>query len=156
MRNGAGVSMADGAGSRRTRLARRGGFAVLALIVGWSLAPPSGEAQPRHRACPLLQTALARVGAREPARQVVTARMERLGCASSATSTRVPATTTTTVPPGGATTTALPATTTTMPPPPTTTLPGAPTTGPTTTRPLPPCGTTTTGQFVPTTVPCIP
>lgn len=164
-------SDSSAAGNRevgRSRLPWRAALVVVAMTAGWFLPTSVGTAQTngaQTRACSRLEAALARVGSHGSAGQALAARLERLGCAAtgSTTSSSSPGSSTTsihvdcTVPGGGLgpcpTTTTLFGTTSTAP----TTLPGGPTTVPQTTT-LPPCPTTTTSStlFPPTTVPCAP
>lgn len=177
-------SAAGTEGVRRRPRPWRAFLVGLALVLGWWLPSSVGSAQTngaQARACSRLQEALTRVGDRGSARQAVTSRLQRLGCATTGPTTTFGPTTTAVFPdstttsvhqdcvlPGGGigpcptTTTVAPGTTlpggpttTTLVPP--TTLPSGPTTvAPTTT--LAPCLSTTTSStiFAPTTVPCAP
>lgn len=158
------------------RLRWRGALVVLALTTGWLLPSAAGSAQTndaQSRLCSRLQAALTRVGDRGSAGQALVARLQRFGCATTGPTTTVgacplpgggvgPCPTTTGAPgtsvPGGPTTTGSPSTTfvptTSTLVPPTTSPGGSTTIAPSTT--LLPCSPTTTGQFPPTTVPCVP
>jgi hypothetical protein len=166
--------------TRSRQLPWRAALVALALVGGWLLPPSAGTAQTggsaQPRVCRSLQAALDRVGGRRSgaAAQAIAARLQRLGCATTgptstvgSTPTTIAATTTSVhqdcqLPGGGvgpcpSTTvgTGNPGTTTTIPFPPTS-LPGGGSTVPSPSTTLPPCTTTTTGQAIPTTVPCVP